>query len=346
MRELRERRQLIQQFDYTTAEANVRSLASARYYPFFMFVYLTIRLSQLDNNFVLLLEKERTWPTKLPSGEDLYSKFYQTTHNFTVNIVCGSCGIIDHDVDNFRTVSVTDSILSSLCVPSEVYVPFDFSSGVSNLDARRIMVDIESIKPNSSLSLCLSCHKSLQRGFIPSQALANFRWTGPVPAQLLDLTWLEEILIARAHVIGRIVRLEERKAQSHFALKGHTILLPQDTTRLLDLLSMSLSLLPNIVRVVWSGKSQPQKQNLRSHFTVRTRKIYDALQWLCQNHEDYRHVMIDEERIASWESTMVATELLEMMGHTSDTVTEEASRSGFATEDLDTVELRGIHAGK
>jgi hypothetical protein len=122
---------------------------------------------------------------------------------------------------------------------------------------------------------------------------------------------------------------------SYFALKGHTVLLPQDTTKLLDLLPMSMSSLPDVVRVVWTGKTAPDKARLRSYFTVRPQKIYNALRWLCRNHEDYRHVVIDEERISVSELTVVATDLLDSIAHVADVSAEDASRSGFATEDLD-----------
>jgi hypothetical protein len=56
------------------------------------------------------------------------------------------------------------------------------------------------------------------------------------------------LLVAREHLVDRIVRLEERKASSYFAVKGYTILLPQDMTRLLDILPMPLYSLPDIVR--------------------------------------------------------------------------------------------------
>jgi hypothetical protein len=49
-----------------------------------------------------------------------------------------------------------------------------------------------------------------------------------VPEELQDLTWLEELLIARAHLVGWIVRLQERAKSSYFVLKGHMVLLPQD----------------------------------------------------------------------------------------------------------------------
>lgn len=71
------------------------------------------------------------------------------------------------------------------------------------------------------------------------------------------------------------------------------------------------------------------------------RKSTMLLHWLCRNHDDCRHVTIDEERWASSESTIVATEPLDGMGQVGDIPTEDASRSGFATEDLDTAEYEG-----
>ena len=46
--------------------------------------------------------------------------------------------------------------------------------------------------------------------------------------------------------------------------------------------------------------------------------------------KNYHQVTIDEERWASSESTIVAMELLDSMGQVVD-ITEDASRSGFAT---------------
>ena len=218
--------------------------------------------------------------------------FYHTSYSLAHNIICASYSIIGHDLTRFQYVHVTDRSLRFLSVPEDIYVPYDFSSGVDTLDARRIIVDKLGLSADDKVSLCNSCYKAVKSGRRPHESLANFRWVGPQPDELQDLTWLEELLIARAHLVGRIVRLEERKKSSYFALKGHTILLPQDTTRLLDLLPMSPSSLPEVVRVVWTGKAAPEKTRLRSHFTVRKQKVYDALEWLCGHHEDYRQVTI------------------------------------------------------
>jgi hypothetical protein len=64
------------------------------------------------------------------------------------------------------------------------------------------------------------------------ESLANFRWVGPVPDELKDLTWIEELLVPHAHVVGRVVRLQAQNQASYFGIKGHIILLPQDTTLL------------------------------------------------------------------------------------------------------------------
>ena len=159
--------------------------------------------------------------------------------------------------------------------------------------------------------------------------------------KLQNLIWLEEQLIARAHLVGKIVRLSARNVSSYFALKGHIILLPQDTTRLLDVLPLPPASLSDILRLVWTGKLDSEKSQLAAYFTVRRQKVYDALHWLCHNHDDYPHVTIDEERWASSESTIVATELLDGMGRVFDITAEDASRSGISTEDLDTAEYEG-----
>ena len=48
----------------------------------------------------------------------------------------------------------------------------------------------------------------------PAESLANFRLVGPMPDELKDLTWIEELLIACAHVVGRVVRLQAHNPPS------------------------------------------------------------------------------------------------------------------------------------
>jgi hypothetical protein len=316
--------------------------AQDRYFLRFSATNHFFRIPQLDAEFERLRQKQQNWLTPLANGADLYADFYHVFHSLTKNIVCASCGILGHDVGGFQSVPLSDGCLRLLSISPDIYVPFNFSSGQDLLDQDRVMIDREGLSTDGNLTICNKCHSSLQVGKCPDESLANFRWVGIVPDELQDLTWLEELLIARAHLVGRIVRLQERTATSYFALKGHTVLLPQDTTRLLHLLPMSISSLPDVVRVVWTGKSAPDKARLRSYFTVRPQRVYNALHWLCRNHEDYRHVTIDEERISLSKLTVVATELLDSIAHVADvSVKLDASRSGFATKDPDVQSFEG-----
>ena len=289
-------------------------------------------------------ENERNWPPDLPDPKTLYADFYNKIHDLLYNIVCASCGCIGHDRSDYTLVSVLDQRLSCLKVESRTLVPYDFSCGISALDEQNIMIDrlgIQQEDSDSNLWLCSICHPSIMLSKRPAESLANFRWVGPMPDELKDLTWIEELLIARAHVVGRVVRLQARNQASYFGVKGHIILLPQDTTLLLDLLPMTPASLPDVVRVVWTGKSAPDRDRLRSQFTVRRDVVYNALQWLCRHNEDYRQVTIDHQQFAKWPPVFVTTSLLDSIGRSRDFTDEDISRSGFATEDIDTADHDG-----
>ena len=75
---------------------------------------------------------------------------------------------------------------------------------------------------------------------------------------------------------------------------------------------------------------------------VRKHKVYDALQWLAKNHEDYKnHVTIHEEMMSGWKDTFVAVELLETIGHVSDPSAEDTSHDGFGMDNHDDDETTG-----
>jgi hypothetical protein len=306
-----------------------------------------LRLRELDGDFTGLLQQEYEFPPELPNMRTLYTDFYHNMMDLTANIICASCGCLHHHADKFKNLSVTDPLLRHLEVDPSL-VPFSFASGISQLDDLHIMVDTAGIvvpQPSShllpSVSICDTCKSSLDKRFRPRESLANYRWIGSVPPELEGLTWIEELLIARAHLTGRIVRLQNRNVSSHFGLKGHVILLPQDTTELLDILPRPSSSLPDIVRVVWVGRPVRNIDVLRDHFSVRTQKVYDALQWLVCNNEDYKNVTIDHTQFEHWPPVWVPNELLELAGGLEDGSVEDNARMGVASQEVDTPDMDG-----
>lgn len=107
-------------------------------------------------------------------------------------------------------------------------------------------VAIQQEYSGSNIWLCSTCHPSIVLAKTPAESLANFRWVRPMPDKLKDLTWVEELLIARAHVVGRVPRLQARNQASYFGIKRY----PQDTTLLLDIAPITPASLPDVVRVV------------------------------------------------------------------------------------------------
>ena len=146
----------------------------------------------------------------MPNVKPLYKNCVTKIHGLACNIVCASCGCIYHDVSEFETVPDTFESLRHLQIPSDVGIPFDFSCGIHALDENRILIDTLGISIEKKIRLCRSCHNQLLKNRIHIEALANFRWIGPVPEELRGLTWIEELLISRAHVCGSIIRLGQR----------------------------------------------------------------------------------------------------------------------------------------
>jgi hypothetical protein len=305
------------------------------------------RLGELENAFRSQLEFEESWPVELPDPVNLYSDFLNEISSATDLGVCACCGCIGRHGGNFEIVSLYSPLLSSLSV-DPLHVGFPFACGIPHLDARNVMIDPKGIllldNGQLSLAICQLCHtalKSSQNYIPPSRALANHRWVGSVPEELQGLTWLEELFISRSHQVQKIVRLGRRDATAYFAIKGHAILLPQNTTRFLHLLPPPPSILPDIVRVVWLGSPRPRGRDLESHFQIRTDRVLRALTWLCCNHDDYKGtdgVEIDYDELERWGTVRIASELIDSITVASNTSVgpDIASRSGFATEDTDT----------
>src|SRR5204863_6319964 len=154
-----------------------------------------------------------------------------------------------------------------------------------------------SVDGRPHMYLCAWCHKSLRIGQLPPEALANYRWLSYQsphfqPPELKDLSWIDSLIIARGHMVGSIVRLQKSGGadSAYFGIKGHAVIVPQDTTQLLDILPLSPSSLPDHVRVVWTGAASdtPQRHQLKHLFTINTERVRAALIWLKAHHMGYQ----------------------------------------------------------
>jgi hypothetical protein len=188
---------------------------------FFLFNTDYHRISELDNEFQGTLRRENNWPIPLPHMPDVCADLVHSIHGLAHNTVCASCGIREHNPALFNTMTCHNTLLDVLSISEDTYVPFDYSCGVHFIDQRCIMIDKSGLSGDEiHITLCNHCNNEIMKGKRPKQSLANYRWIGPIPEELSDLNWVEELLVARGHLVGRIVRVEERKTSSYFALKA------------------------------------------------------------------------------------------------------------------------------
>src|SRR5579859_1525593 len=133
----------------------VAALAQKRYNLLFTNRLNRVRLRELDDRFAELLQAEEEFPPQLPDMKALYADFYNEMTELTRNMVCTSCGCIDHDLREFTSVSVNDTSLHRLRVDPSL-VPFDFKDGIPTLNDYYIMIDPNGVIEHLSISVALA----------------------------------------------------------------------------------------------------------------------------------------------------------------------------------------------
>ncbi|KAI0354566.1 hypothetical protein OH77DRAFT_1405085, partial [Trametes cingulata] len=132
---------------------------------------------------------------------------------------------------------------------------------------------------------------------MPTLSLANGRWVGDVPQQLRDLTYAEELLIARYR---RNYCVAHVKSGQGF-LKANAIVFEQPVLKVYDVLPPPRSEIEDCFALLFTGPVKPTNDDYkRTPFVVRHRVVMGALRWLQLNHEQYYRVRISPENMAEF----------------------------------------------
>ena len=113
------------------------------------------------------------------------------------------------------------------------------------------------------------------------------------PIPLEDLTFAEEVVIARAHLIVIILKLRPNNSfnlGTYRGVCGHSVLLSQNLGPLLILLSSKTTFVDDVVRVVWADKTLPQPEQLSRFVNIWKHCVIGALQWLVANNLLYENI--------------------------------------------------------
>ena len=264
------------------------------------------RLRRLD-------EVRKSWPTLVPPSvkEKIIKEFRMATSSAALSsFTCASCAQdmpIGERVRKECSQIDLDPLEGPACHwndPAFNPPPPPFDSG----PLKNKLVDKHGVISNVNgiiLELCTACSRSLCRHKLPKFALANRLYTGPVPAELEDLTMVEECMIARARAKSWIVKLQEQETDSasptaQRGLKGHSIIYPQQPDQVASVLPPAVDETLAYICVIFVGSSAPTSAWLRDKakpLAVRRERVRKALQWLKVNNPLYRDVEISDNNL-------------------------------------------------
>ena len=140
-------------------------------------------------------------------------------------------------------------------------------------------------------NVCKTCHESVLKGKQPLLALANGLWLGNIPDQLSNLTYAEQLLIARVRHNRCIVRV----SSGMHKMRANAIVFANPTPKIYNVLPPPLDELDQILAFIYTGPCKPTKSDFeRTPLLVRRNNVAAALNWLKLNHADYYDVEISQ----------------------------------------------------
>jgi hypothetical protein len=132
--------------------------------------------------------------------------------------------------------------------------------------------------------VCHICVESLEKKKMPTLALVNGLWIGKIPDELKDLTWAEQLLIARVHHNRCIVKVPF----GMFKMRANAISFSNPMPKIYNVLPPPIEEMDEVLAFIYTGPCKPTKADFQqTPFLVRCLEVSKALHWLKLNHVDY-----------------------------------------------------------
>ena len=152
------------------------------------------------------------------------------------------------------------------------------------------------VEPNLQY-MCARCNKSMTSGKVPKFSLANGMWLGQVPSELADLTFAEQLLIARVRHNRCLVRV----SSGWHKMTANAISFANPTPIVYDTLPPPKDELDEILAFIYTGPCKPTPKDFeRTPLLVRRNKVSNALEWLKLNHCDYYDLEISQRNLDAY----------------------------------------------
>ncbi|RDX44586.1 hypothetical protein OH76DRAFT_1359506, partial [Lentinus brumalis] len=239
------------------------------------------------------------------------------------------------DVSRVRDTALDLSVLDR---PGE-YVTraerLSFSTPVQEIAGPILCQDgVERDGDDCYLVVCKPCLAALRRHCIPRHALANGRWVGACPEVLQDLTYVEQLMIARFRHSFCVAQVS--LGQRYLA--ANVVTFGQPVERAYKTLPPPRAEMEQILAILFVGPARPSDEDVRRvPFLMRLRHLARSIEWLAYNSESYVGVEVSAENLAQYEDGAPPVGIV----HRSTSTLSDATN----TASYESVPDRGVQSG-
>ena len=146
------------------------------------------------------------------------------------------------------------------------------------------IADIEGPILDDLDNICKSCCKSVSQSKMPLMALANGKWLGKVPSELSNLSFAEQLLVARVRHNCCLVRV----SSGMHKMRANAISFANPMPKIYTVLPPPLEEMDEVLAFIYTGPCKPTQSDFdRTPLLVRRNKVSATLEWLKLNHCDY-----------------------------------------------------------
>ena len=118
------------------------------------------------------------------------------------------------------------------------------------------------------------------------------------------------------------------------ALKGNVITFPQSVSDIARSLPLSPKELPDLIKIIFVGRTMPNKEQARSILTVRREVVRQALIWLHRNNILYKDILIYHLIVDKLPVNDVPDSLWDTVSIVERSESDNIERSGYADNEL------------
>src|SRR6202789_2412437 len=122
--------------------------------------------------------------------------------------------------------------------------------------------------------VCPICIDLLEKKKVPTLALANGLWIGEIPDELQDLTYAEQLLIARVRHNRCIVKV----SSGMFKMRANAISISNPMPKIYNVFPPPIEEMDEVLAFIYTGPCKPTKADFqRTPLLVRRLKVFKAL---------------------------------------------------------------------